>query len=274
MWILTVVLQFGSNILVASIIKHTPGYGDDFSISQLMLFFIARPRLSWMVLTVVAGCQRKMKEMKTNPKLEKGRRDYSDGTSLNALEPFNYPKGVIQTNERDISSTLLFDLEPQRYTHGQGYSHISSTDEADATDLPVADRTERPWASSFLSQLIAEILLQLINLSTTGRLAVFATKHGYYILSNSQYHTLPRGAHLMYTGALLYTVTLPPFLFLNVFVWVLLLRRRRRPEDGSENQISETTSGVMQSLVVVLAISTWLSSWLIWSGYVLLMGDL
>jgi hypothetical protein len=30
------------------------------------------------------------------------------------------------------------------------------------------------------SQLIAEIILQLINLSTTGRLAFFATKHGYY----------------------------------------------------------------------------------------------
>jgi len=47
-----------------------------------------------------------------------------------------------------------------------------------------------------------------------------------------------------------------------------------RPRYGSENQINETTIGVMQSLVVVLAVSTWLSSWLIWSGYVLLMGDL
>jgi hypothetical protein len=263
MWILTVVLQFSSNILVASIIKHTPGYGDDFSISQLMLFFIARPRLSWIFLTVVASRQRKLKEMKN-----------SDGTSLNELEPFKYPKRYIQPNERDISPTLLSDSEPQRYTHGQGYSHVSSTDKADATNLPVADRTERPWSSSFLSQLIAEIILQLINLSTTGRLAFFATKHGYYILSNSQYHRLPRGAHLMYAGALLYTITLPPFLFLNLFFWLLMRRRRQEMEPGEEKQISQTTIGVMQSLVVVLAVSTWLSSWLIWSGYVLLMGDL
>jgi hypothetical protein len=263
MWILTVVLQFSSNILVASIIKHTPGYGDDFSISQLMLFFIARPRLSWIFLTVVASRQRKLKEMKS-----------SDGTSLNELEPFKYPKRYIQPNERDISPTLLSVSEPQRYTHGQGYSHVSSTDKADATNLPVADRTERPWSSSFLSQLIAEIILQLINLSTTGRLAFFATKHGYYILSNSQYHTLPRGAHLMYAGALLYTITLPPFLFLNLFFWLLMMRRRQKMEPGEEKQISETTISVMQSLVVVLAVSTWLSSWLIWSGYVLLMGDL
>jgi hypothetical protein len=138
MWILTVVLQFSSNILVASIIKHTPGYGDDFSISQLMLFFIARPRLSWIFLTVVASRQRKLKEIKN-----------SDGTSLNELEPFKYPKRYIQPNERDISPTLLSDSEPQRYTHGQGYSHVSSTDKADATNLPVADRTERPWSSSF-----------------------------------------------------------------------------------------------------------------------------
>lgn len=77
----------------------------------------------------------------------------------------------------------------------------------------------------------------------------------------------------MYAGALLYTVTLPPFLFLNVVV-SLFARRTRDPGDGSENQIDETTIAVMQSLVVVLAVSTWLSSWLIWSGYVLLMGDL
>jgi hypothetical protein len=78
----------------------------------------------------------------------------------------------------------------------------------------------------------------------------------------------------MYAGALLYTVTLPPFLFLNVFVWLFMVWFKRNPEDGSEKQISETTIGVMQALLVVLAGSTWLSSWLIWSGYVLLMGDL
>ena len=78
----------------------------------------------------------------------------------------------------------------------------------------------------------------------------------------------------MYAVVLLYTVTLPPFLLLNVFVSLFMVRRRRRPEDGSEEQISESTIVVMQSLVVVLAVSTWLSSWMIWSGYVLLMGDL
>lgn len=78
----------------------------------------------------------------------------------------------------------------------------------------------------------------------------------------------------MYAGALLYTTTLPLFLFLNLLVWVFTLRRRQKMEPGKEKQVSETTIVVMQSLVVVLAVSTWLSSWLIWSGYVLLMGDL
>ena len=78
----------------------------------------------------------------------------------------------------------------------------------------------------------------------------------------------------MYAGALLYTMTLPPFLFLLLFFWLILMRRRQMIEPGEEKQISETTISVMQSLVVVLAVSTWLSSWLIWSGYVLLMGDL
>jgi hypothetical protein len=284
MWILTLVLQFSSNILVATIIKHTPGYGDDFSIRQLMLFFIARPRLSWMFLSMVAGLERKMKEMRNDPKprtsarlrtgRRQGRREHSEGISMNEFEPFDNSKDAIRTNERDLSPAPLSDSEPQPFTHGNKHSHIHSTHSLDLASLPVVDLTERPWESSFLSQLIAEIILQLINLSTTGRIAVFAAKHGFYNLSNSHYHTLPRGAHLMYAGGLLYTITLPPFLIMNLLVWFFILRRSRSRSRPNDDRLSRGTIIVMQSLVVVLAVSTWLASWLIWSGYVLIMGDL
>jgi hypothetical protein len=51
MWIVTVGLHLGSNAFIAFIIKNTTGYGNDFSIPQLMLFFVARPRLAWIAMS-------------------------------------------------------------------------------------------------------------------------------------------------------------------------------------------------------------------------------
>jgi hypothetical protein len=62
-----------------------------------------------------------------------------------------------------------------------------------------------PWENSFLSQFIAEVILQLVNASTTGRIAHFAATHRYYII-NREYYSLPHSAHLMYGGALFYTI--------------------------------------------------------------------
>lgn len=211
MWILTLALQFGSNALIATIIKNTAGYENDFAITQLMLLFIARPRLSWILMSVFSSFRRKTKEKtKTHPAME-----YTEEFFL-----------------------------------------------------------ERPWESSFMSQLIAEVILQLINLSTTGRIANFAATHGYYKL-NHDYYSLPRGAHLMYAGALLYTVALPLFLMSYPMPFFFAARRRRYSEkDAEKTMLSDTSLTFTQSVVRTLAISTWLASWLIWSGYVLLAGDL
>jgi hypothetical protein len=225
MWILTLALQFGSNILVATIIKHTEGYGNDFSIPELMLFFITRPRLSWMFLSVASNIRRKTNK-KRSPLTE-----HSKGTPLT------------------------------RYG-SSGYGEHSTP--------PESSFYERPWEGSYMSQLIAEVILQLINLYTTGRIANFATTHGYYKI-NQEYHSLPRAAHLMYAGALLFTVALPMFFFFNVSLQFFCLRRRK---DEEETMLDAGIILATQILVWSLAISTWLSSWLIWSGYVLLMGDL
>ncbi len=54
-WVFPFGLQLGANALIAAIIKHTPGYNANFKIWELMLFFTARPRLSWIVVGFL-GC--------------------------------------------------------------------------------------------------------------------------------------------------------------------------------------------------------------------------
>jgi hypothetical protein len=38
-WLITLTLQFASNFLVAKMTKHTKGYENDFSITEVMIFF-------------------------------------------------------------------------------------------------------------------------------------------------------------------------------------------------------------------------------------------
>ena len=52
-WAVTVALQLGANAVIAVIIKNTPGYNSTFRIGELVLFFAARPRLSWIPLSLL-----------------------------------------------------------------------------------------------------------------------------------------------------------------------------------------------------------------------------
>lgn len=54
-WILPVALQLAANTIIAFLIKHTAGYGDDFSVAELVFFLIARPRLSWIVFLCIGA---------------------------------------------------------------------------------------------------------------------------------------------------------------------------------------------------------------------------
>jgi hypothetical protein len=49
-WIMPVALQLTANAIIAVLIKATPGYGGNFSILELTIFYAARPRMSWFVL--------------------------------------------------------------------------------------------------------------------------------------------------------------------------------------------------------------------------------
>ena len=58
-WTWSIGLQLGANGLIAYLIKRTPGYENSASVGILMLFFTARPRLSWIFLGFVSLFWRK-----------------------------------------------------------------------------------------------------------------------------------------------------------------------------------------------------------------------
>jgi formate/nitrite transporter FocA (FNT family) len=124
MWIITVALNLAANALVAAIIKRAPGYLSNFKIWELMLFLLARPRLSWIILGIFAG--RQVKEVNVpieHTKLLKGQQSYE---RLNVVE------------EMDI--------------HGNSTSSL------------VVKEVDQPWMNAFLTGFIAEVLMQLAAL--------------------------------------------------------------------------------------------------------------
>ncbi|MDI1493528.1 MAG: hypothetical protein OHK93_005318 [Ramalina farinacea] len=52
MFLFPLATNLGANALIAYLYKTTPGFGDTFTIGDLILFFTTRPRLSWIVLVV------------------------------------------------------------------------------------------------------------------------------------------------------------------------------------------------------------------------------
>jgi hypothetical protein len=229
LWIITLALQFGSNAVAAAIIKHTSGYGSGFAIIELMLFYITRPRLSWIFLAAFGGVKRQKKE--------------------------NTPSA----NQYDIPITdREAAVAPMREYNSPHRRSASRNEES---------QTEYPWATSFISQFIAELVLQVINLAIIGSVVHFAATRGYYHIDHQ--YSVPHAAHLMYAGALLYVVLLPVFLY--TFFAMYISRREGR---FTMSKIGKVEIGLVQYFVGCLAVSSWLASWLFWSGYVLLAGNL
>lgn len=52
MFIFPLGINLGSNALIAYLYKSTPGFGENFTIADLTLFYTTRPRLSWLVLVI------------------------------------------------------------------------------------------------------------------------------------------------------------------------------------------------------------------------------
>lgn len=186
MWIVPLGLQLAANAVIALLIKRTAGFRADFAVWELVLFFAARPRLSWIALGLFAIKSRKKSE----------KRDF-------------------------------------------------------------------PWWPSFMSQFVAELILQLIALYIMGRTAHFAANRGFYLVHTDLYRSLPSGARMMYSGALYY-------LIVGTFAWFSafgLISKARSPTLDYWKTGSKVGTGSVITALIFSLTSVWLASWIFWAGF-------
>jgi hypothetical protein len=117
----------------------------------------------------------------------------------------------------------------------------------------------KPWRTSFISNMYAEVLLQLIALYTAGTVVRFAAVRGYYLVHTEAYRALPNGAHLFYAGSLYYLIAGCEYL---TIVGLGFMEYADPEDDAEDNDVGAV------AIVSVLLVTTWLASWLFWSGFV------
>jgi len=121
----------------------------------------------------------------------------------------------------------------------------------------VSTKRGKPWRSSFISNMIAELLLQVMALYTAGTVVHFATVRGYYVVHTNTYKALPQAAHLFYGGSLYYLVAGSAYILVfasSLFEYI----------DRAEARKAEGPNYLSRGHWVVVAplITTWLASWL------------
>ncbi|KAF2476912.1 uncharacterized protein BDR25DRAFT_42126 [Lindgomyces ingoldianus] len=292
MWILPVGLQLAANAFIALLIKKSTGYTADFKISELMLFLVARPRLSWIVLGAFA-----FKSTKNRPEKEKIK---PTTPNLDEYQPTSHPYEQ-SWHESSNPSFTSYSSQTPLFTHPHpppqhpNYPYYHNTtlypplhdtshtsyhrvldDEMESSRSPSTSRghgyfsgsRDFPWWSAFMSQFIGEFILQIITLYLMGRTAHFATLHGYYKVSSDAYWALPPAARMMYSGALYYLVGGGLFLiFAGLFIVYSVCSSRIKYFGKA------SSTGIFLALAVLL-ISTWMGSWIFWAGFVRLAGNL
>jgi hypothetical protein len=248
MWILPVGLQLAANASIALLIQRSDGYASTFKITELMLWLTARPRISWIVLGAFAFQKHVTKQ-----------RGIGMGGSTSKLSV----------------NTSYEEMRPSPHTSPNSSYYGSQTalaspymqvpnDEADTSDF----FHDYPWWSAFMTQFIAEFVLQIMALYVMGRTAHYGAAKDYYKLYRSTYWDIPAAARMMYSGALYYLVAGSLFLIFAFFfiMYQMLSRKVKTLGKGS-------TIAIVMALFFLL-ISTWLGSWLFWAGFVSLAGDL
>lgn len=255
MWIMPVGLQLAANACIALLIKKTEGYASDFKVTELMLFLVARPRLSWIVLGAFAfqkqiGAQYPHGKNGSTQRLAPNSKTYFD-TSYEQLRSSPYASPDPDANE---STRSLASSNP--------YTQIAS-DETSANDAA----PDYPWWGAFMAQFIAEFILQIIALYIMGRTAHYGTIHNFYKIYLPSYWDIPSAARMMYSGALYYLVAGSLFLIFAFFfiVWQML--------SSKVKMIGKGNTMALVTALWFLLISTWMGSWLFWAGFVKLAGD-
>lgn len=145
-----------------------------------MLFFVARPRMGWIMISFLVAIEWKPTEG------ERRGREFTIGWRR-SFQPSSRPTESSETQIDLRKPTSGADKITS--TKAGPCHHVIDTvlEETQAAEFnepcnePFQELVkEYPWENSFLTQFIAEFILQLINASTTGRIAHFAASRGYY----------------------------------------------------------------------------------------------
>ncbi|KAF2020619.1 hypothetical protein BU24DRAFT_403715 [Aaosphaeria arxii CBS 175.79] len=264
MWIVPVGLQLAANAIIAWLIKRSDGYIADFKVSELMLFLVARPRLGWVVLGAFALRSRKIRQNETNRARQNRTPNRNQYLSPQSPPQSSWPPSPFGPSSPPSpygsDTALLYPYNTSR----------RSVDRQDASFFPpTASSThlsDYPWWSAFMTQFIGEFMLQIITLYIMGITAKFATTNGYYKIHKKSYWGINPAARMMYSGALYYLVAGSLFLLVAAIfiIYTVSSERTRLLGRGSKAFVAWTLAFLM--------ISTWLGSWIFWTGFVRLSG--
>ena len=253
LWIIPVGLQLAANACIALLIQKTDGYAANFKITELMLWLTARPRLSWIVLGAFAF------QKQVAAQYPHERRSSKTSTSTSKLN--------INTSYEELRASPYASPNPSHYDSQRSlanpYIHVPA-DETDTGDF----FHDYPWWSAFMTQFIAEFVLQIMALYVMGRTAHYGAARNYYKIYISTYWDIPSAARMMYSGALYYLVAGSLFLIFAFFFIVYQMFSSKVKTLGKGNTVAIVIA------LWFLLISTWLGSWLFWAGFVKLAGDL
>jgi hypothetical protein len=180
-WIITVGLNLLANAIIGAIIKHSAGYAADFKLWQLMLFLLARPRLSWIVLGFAAGYDGKKvdvpglnNEIALDEQNQRLLPQHSTPTLIHKQSTASLIQDAQNQNQSKVSLPFQQEFQPV-VVHEIEYDQNNNA----IHKVGIKDY-DLPWVNTFLSGFIAEVLMQLAALYVMGVTVKFAWQRGYY----------------------------------------------------------------------------------------------
>jgi hypothetical protein len=121
--------------------------------------------------------------------------------------------------------------------------------------------------TTFMSNAIAEIVLQYVALYIMGRTAHLAVREGYYRIGAAAYAALPPGAYLFYAGAFYYLIVGSLCVIFATSILVFLM------VDNNDHDDKDGAGVAVFFILLFLLVSTWMGSWLFWAGLVKKAGN-
>jgi hypothetical protein len=191
-WTITVGLNLVANAIIAGIIKNSVGYKADFKLWELMLFLLARPRLTWIVMAFFSDKYGKtvsvpltpVDQQNLLPQQSGGVGIFSQGQKYEAITTVS-TRELRQSKSNTTLGINTHELRPSKSTSTLGSDAVYAHEfHDDPVNGPVQTYVERkydlPYLNTFLSSIIAEVLMQLAALYVMGITVRFAWRNGYY----------------------------------------------------------------------------------------------